>query len=74
MDTEVQGLRNQTRNLKTLLEAEVDMKKAAKANSVKLTIELESLRSKFLDLQVNNNELSQQVSTLQAQVTGEEQI
>ncbi|GKA86094.1 gypsy type transposase [Tanacetum coccineum] len=74
MDTEVQGLRNQTRNLETLLEAKVDMKKAAKANSEELTRELESLRAKFSDLQVNNNQLSLQVSTLQAQVAGEEQI
>ncbi|GKE40840.1 hypothetical protein Tco_1464245 [Tanacetum coccineum] len=74
MDTEVHGLRNQTRNLKTLLEAEVDIKKAAEANSAELTKELESLRAKFSDLQVNNNQLSQQVSTLQAQVMGEEQI
>ncbi|GJR64457.1 retrovirus-related pol polyprotein from transposon TNT 1-94 [Tanacetum coccineum] len=57
-----------------LLEAEVDMKKAAEANSAELTKELESLPAKFLDLQVNNNQLTQQVSTLQAQVTGEEQI
>ncbi|GKA43898.1 gypsy type transposase [Tanacetum coccineum] len=68
------GLRNQTRNLETLLEAKVDMKKAADANSAELTKELESLRAKFSDLQVNSNQLSQQVSTLQAQVTGEEQI
>ncbi|GJY77237.1 hypothetical protein Tco_0482353 [Tanacetum coccineum] len=74
LDQEVQGLRNQTRNLETLLEAEVDMKKAAEANSAELTRELESLRAKFADLQVNNNQLFQQVSTLQAQVTGEEQI
>ncbi|GKB50098.1 hypothetical protein Tco_0900851 [Tanacetum coccineum] len=65
LDQEVQGLRNQTRNLETLLEAEVDMKKAR---------ELESLRAKFADLQVNNNQLFHQVSTLQAQVTCEEQI
>ncbi|GKE26978.1 hypothetical protein Tco_1442362 [Tanacetum coccineum] len=45
------GLRNQTRNLETLLEAEVDMKKVAEANSVELTRELESLRAKFSDLQ-----------------------
>ncbi|GKD95510.1 hypothetical protein Tco_1379407, partial [Tanacetum coccineum] len=51
IDTEVQGLRNQTRNLETLLEAEVDLKKAAEANSVELTRELESLRAKFLDIQ-----------------------
>ncbi|GJU74297.1 hypothetical protein Tco_1265702 [Tanacetum coccineum] len=57
-----------------LLEAEVDMKKAVEANSAELTRELESLRAKFTDLQVNNNQLFQQVSTLQAQVTDEEQI
>ncbi|GJR42170.1 hypothetical protein Tco_1310273 [Tanacetum coccineum] len=74
LDQEVQGLCNQTRNLETLLEAEVDMKKVAEANSAELTRELESLRAKFTDLQVNNNQLFQQVSTLQAQVTGEEQI
>ncbi|GJW98892.1 hypothetical protein Tco_0180700 [Tanacetum coccineum] len=74
VDTEVQGLRNQTRNLETPLEAEVDMKNAAEANSAELTKELESLRAKFSDLQVNNNQLSQQVATLQAQVTGKEQI
>ncbi|GKB50833.1 hypothetical protein Tco_0901586, partial [Tanacetum coccineum] len=45
METEVHGLYNQTKNLETLLEAEVDMNKATK-----------------------------QVSTLQAQVIGEERI
>ncbi|GJR08981.1 hypothetical protein Tco_0791633 [Tanacetum coccineum] len=48
--------------------------KAAEANSAELTKELESLRAKFSNLQVNNNQLSQQVSTLQPQVMGEEQI
>ncbi|GJY24073.1 hypothetical protein Tco_0397731 [Tanacetum coccineum] len=57
-----------------LLEAEADMKKATEANNVELSKELESLRTKFSDLQVNNNRLSQQVTTLQAQVTGEERI
>ncbi|GJX99111.1 hypothetical protein Tco_0356130 [Tanacetum coccineum] len=57
-----------------MLEAEVDMKKATEANSVELTRELESLHAKFADLQVNNNQLFQQVSTIEAQVTGEEQI
>ncbi|GJV27061.1 hypothetical protein Tco_1383509 [Tanacetum coccineum] len=74
VDTEVQGLRNQTRNLETLLEAEVDMKKAAVAKNVELTKELESLRAQFTGLQVSNDLLSQQVSTLQAQVTAEEMI
>ncbi|GJV10147.1 hypothetical protein Tco_1351688 [Tanacetum coccineum] len=41
-ETEVHGLRNQTKNLETLLEAEADMKKAAKAKNAELTKELES--------------------------------
>ncbi|GKC36465.1 hypothetical protein Tco_1048849 [Tanacetum coccineum] len=36
--------------------------------------ELESLRAKFSNIQLNNNLLSQRVSTLQAQVMGEERI
>ncbi|GKD81266.1 hypothetical protein Tco_1348105, partial [Tanacetum coccineum] len=74
VEAEVHGLRNQTKNLETLLEAEVDMKKATEAKNAELAKELESLRAKFSDLQLNNNQLSQQVSTLQAQVTGEERI
>ncbi|GJZ75317.1 hypothetical protein Tco_0639782 [Tanacetum coccineum] len=73
-DTKVQGLRNQTKNLEALLEAEVDMKKVAEAKNVELAEELESRRAKFLDLQINNAQLSQQVSSLQAQITGEERI
>nr|GEV75523.1 retrovirus-related Pol polyprotein from transposon TNT 1-94 [Tanacetum cinerariifolium] len=42
---EIQGLQNQTSNLKTLLEAEADMKKAVETKNVDLTKELESLRS-----------------------------
>ncbi|GJV57487.1 hypothetical protein Tco_1458492, partial [Tanacetum coccineum] len=53
VDTEVQGLRNQTRNLETLLKVEVDMKKAAEAKNAELTKELESLRAQFTDLQVS---------------------
>nr|GEW12164.1 hypothetical protein [Tanacetum cinerariifolium] len=45
LDQEVQGLQNQTSNLKTLLEAEADMKKAAEAKNANLTKELESLRT-----------------------------
>ncbi|GJT30255.1 hypothetical protein Tco_0910530 [Tanacetum coccineum] len=74
VETEVHGLRNQAQNLKTLLEAEVDMKKATEARNEDLAKEVESLHAKFADLQVNNSQLSQQVSTLQAQVTGEEKI
>ncbi|GKB41519.1 hypothetical protein Tco_0886461 [Tanacetum coccineum] len=43
-ETEVHGLRNQTKNLETLLEAEADMKKDAEAKNAELTKELESLR------------------------------
>nr|GEX38014.1 putative transposase (putative), gypsy type [Tanacetum cinerariifolium] len=74
LDQEVQGLQNQTSNLKTLLEAEADMKKNAEAKNADLTKELERLRIQFLDLQVSNDQLTQQVSTLQTQVTGEERI
>ncbi|GJW51032.1 hypothetical protein Tco_0092383 [Tanacetum coccineum] len=74
VEMEVHGLRNQTKNLETLLEAEVDMKKATEAKNAELARELESLRAKFSDLELNNNQLSQQVSTLQAQLTGEERI
>ncbi|GJY03148.1 hypothetical protein Tco_0361300 [Tanacetum coccineum] len=74
VDAEVYGFRNQTKNLKTLLEAEVDMKKVAEAKNVELAKELDSLRVQFSDLQVSNDQLSQQVSNLQAQVTGKERI
>ncbi|GJZ92984.1 hypothetical protein Tco_0665049 [Tanacetum coccineum] len=73
-ETEVHGLRNQTNNLETLLEAEADMKKVTEAKNAELTKELESLQVRFSDIQVNNNQLSEQVSNLQAQITGEEKI
>nr|GEX44381.1 hypothetical protein [Tanacetum cinerariifolium] len=44
VEAKVHGLRNQTKNLETLLEAKVDMKKAAEAKNVKLAKELENLR------------------------------
>ncbi|GJV46278.1 hypothetical protein Tco_1430814 [Tanacetum coccineum] len=71
---EVHGLRNQAKNLETLLEAEVDMKKVAEAKNMGLAKELESLRAQFTDLHVSNDQLSEQVSTLQTQVTCEKRI
>ncbi|GJV70844.1 hypothetical protein Tco_1490839 [Tanacetum coccineum] len=59
VETEVHGLRDQTKNLETLLETEVDMKKVTEAKNAKLANELESLCAKLSDLQLNNNELSQ---------------
>ncbi|GKG18333.1 hypothetical protein Tco_0372631, partial [Tanacetum coccineum] len=42
--------------------------------NTELIKELESLHVQFSDLQVNNDQLSQQVTNLQAQVVGEEKI
>nr|GEY44922.1 hypothetical protein [Tanacetum cinerariifolium] len=60
--------------LKNALEAKTDMKKTTDAKNAELRKELENLRALFSDLQVSNDRLSQQVSTLQAQVTGEEKL
>ncbi|GKF57313.1 hypothetical protein Tco_0170850, partial [Tanacetum coccineum] len=60
--------------VEALLEAEADMKKAAEARNVELIKELESLRAQIADLQISHDGLSHQVSTLHAQVTGEEKI
>ncbi|GKC52443.1 hypothetical protein Tco_1075188 [Tanacetum coccineum] len=73
-DQRIQARENEIKNLEALLEAEADMKKAAEAKNAEIVKELESLRAQFTDLQVSNDRLSQQVSTLQAQVTGEERI
>nr|GEZ67024.1 hypothetical protein [Tanacetum cinerariifolium] len=51
-----------------------EMKKAAEDKSAGLIKELEDLRSRFLDLQVGNEHLSQQVATLQEHVSGEEKL
>nr|GFD25587.1 hypothetical protein [Tanacetum cinerariifolium] len=74
LDQEIQGLQNQISDLKTLLGAEIDMKKTAKTKNADLTKEFESLRFQFSHLQVSHDQLTQQVSTLQAQVTGEEKL
>ncbi|GJR90491.1 hypothetical protein Tco_0214502 [Tanacetum coccineum] len=73
-DQRIQAKENEIKNLEALLEAEADMKKAAEAKNEEIMKELESLRAQFTDLQVSNDRLSQKVSTLQAQVTGEERI
>ncbi|GKA22826.1 hypothetical protein Tco_0708788 [Tanacetum coccineum] len=74
VESEVHSLQNRTKNLKTPLEAEVDMKKVAEAKNAELAKELDSLRVQFSDLQVSNNQLAEQVLNVQAQVTGEEKI
>ncbi|GJT72689.1 hypothetical protein Tco_1031975 [Tanacetum coccineum] len=51
VEAKVHDLRNRTKNLEILLEAKVDMKKAAEAKNAGQDKELESLRVQFLDLQ-----------------------
>nr|GEZ18011.1 hypothetical protein [Tanacetum cinerariifolium] len=73
-DQRIQARENEIKNLEALSKAETDMKKAKEAKNAELVKELENLHAQFTDLQVSNDQLSQQVSTLQAQVTGEEKL
>nr|GEX50159.1 putative transposase (putative), gypsy type [Tanacetum cinerariifolium] len=66
-DQRIQAREHEIKNMKAQLEAEADMKKAAKDKSTKLSQELEEMRALFSDLQVSNDHLSQQVATLQEQ-------
>nr|GEW86035.1 hypothetical protein [Tanacetum cinerariifolium] len=70
----VDARENEINNLEAVLEVETDIKKTAKAKNTELGKELENLRALFLDLQVSNDRLPQQVSTLQAQVTREKKL
>ncbi|GKD40645.1 hypothetical protein Tco_1260852 [Tanacetum coccineum] len=62
------------RNLESLIEAESDMKRVAETKNEMLTKELEDLHAHFSKLQVDSEQLTHQVATLQAQVTSEEKI
>nr|GEV11049.1 hypothetical protein [Tanacetum cinerariifolium] len=73
-DQRIQAKENEIKNLEALLEAETNMKKTTEAKNTELGKELEKLRALFSDLQVSNDWLSQQVSTLQAQVIGEKKL
>nr|GEU56606.1 hypothetical protein [Tanacetum cinerariifolium] len=73
-DKRIQARDNEIKNLEALLEAEANTKKATKDKSAKLSKELEYMRALFSDLQVSNDRLSQLVSTLQEQVSGEEKL
>nr|GEX82324.1 hypothetical protein [Tanacetum cinerariifolium] len=73
-DKRIQARELEIKNLEALLETETDMKRAAEDKSVGLTKELEDMRARFSDLQVSNEHLSQQVATLQEQVSGEEKL
>ncbi|GJR38737.1 hypothetical protein Tco_1214421 [Tanacetum coccineum] len=73
-DQRIQAMEGEKKNMETLLEAEADMRKAAEAKNAELVKEMESLHAQFTKLQVSRDGLSYQVSTLSAQVTGEEKI
>nr|GEW02414.1 hypothetical protein [Tanacetum cinerariifolium] len=73
-DKRIQARGLEIKNLEALLETEADMKKAAEDKSAGLIKELEDMRARFLDIQVRNEHLSQQVATLQEQVSGEEKL
>nr|GEU90568.1 transposase (putative), gypsy type [Tanacetum cinerariifolium] len=73
-DKRIQAREHEIKNLEALLEAEADMKKATEEENAKLSQELENMRALILDLQVSNNHLTQQVATLQEQVSGEEKL
>nr|GEY34312.1 hypothetical protein [Tanacetum cinerariifolium] len=73
-DKRIQARENEIKNLEALLEAEVDIKKAIEDKSAELSQELENMRALFSDLQVSNDRLSQQVSTIQEQVSGEKKL
>nr|GEZ30174.1 hypothetical protein [Tanacetum cinerariifolium] len=73
-DKRIQARELEIKNLEALLETEADMKKAAEDRSAGIIQELEDMRARFSDLQVSNERLSQQVATLQEQVSGEEKL
>nr|GEV59536.1 putative transposase (putative), gypsy type [Tanacetum cinerariifolium] len=73
-DKRIQVRELKIKNLEALLEAEADMKKAAKDSSAGLSQELEDMRAQFSNLQMSNERLSQPVATLQEQVSGEEKL
>ncbi|GJV67211.1 hypothetical protein Tco_1482720 [Tanacetum coccineum] len=73
-EQKIQDQDDKIKNLESLIKAESDMKRAAEAKNETLMKELEDLRAHFSKLQVDSVQLTQQVVTLQAQVTGEEKI
>nr|GEW27480.1 hypothetical protein [Tanacetum cinerariifolium] len=73
-DKRIQARELEIKNLEALLETEAGMKKATEDRSAGLNQELENMRAQFSDLQVSNERLSQQVATLQQQVSGEEKL
>nr|GEX11862.1 transposase (putative), gypsy type [Tanacetum cinerariifolium] len=62
------------RNLEASLKTEANAKRAVEDKIAGLSQELKRMRAQFSDLQVSNERPSQQVATLQQQVSGEEKL
>nr|GEY15407.1 hypothetical protein [Tanacetum cinerariifolium] len=73
-DKRIQARELEIRNLEASQEAEANEKRAAEDKSAGLSQELKRMCAQFSDLQVSNERLSQQVATLQQQVSGEEKL
>nr|GEZ05327.1 hypothetical protein [Tanacetum cinerariifolium] len=73
-DQRIQARELEIKNLEARLDTEAGIKKVAEDKSDGLIKELEDLRARFSDLQVGNEHLSQQVATLQEQVSREEKL
>nr|GFA97128.1 hypothetical protein [Tanacetum cinerariifolium] len=73
-DRRIQARELEIKNLEALLEAEANTKKVVEDRSAGLSQELENMCAQFSDLQVSNKRLSQQVATLQKQVSGKEKL
>nr|GEX58625.1 hypothetical protein [Tanacetum cinerariifolium] len=71
-DKRIHARELEKKNLEALREAETNTKKASEDKSVGLSQELENMHARFSNLQVSNECLSQQVATLQQQVSREE--
>nr|GEV63405.1 hypothetical protein [Tanacetum cinerariifolium] len=67
-DQRIQARESEIKNLEALLETEAGIKRATKEKSAGLSQELERMRALFLELQVSNECLSQQVDALQQQM------
>nr|GFB56676.1 hypothetical protein [Tanacetum cinerariifolium] len=70
----IQDRELEIKNLEVRLETEAEMKKAAEGKNAELVRELEDISAQFSGLQVSNEHLSQQVTALQEQVSGEEKL
>nr|GEV62729.1 transposase (putative), gypsy type [Tanacetum cinerariifolium] len=67
-DKRIHARENKIKNLKTLLEAEADMRKTAENKSAELSTELENMRALFSDLQYEDNRVEQRCAEMDARM------